>query len=493
MRSYHDVDAVRAAEEPLLAALPEGVLMRRAACGLAGVAARELKSRSGGVAGRSVLLLVGSGDNGGDALFAGAALRDRGAAVTAVLLRPERAHPRALAALRVAGGRIVTADDALADHVAGSLRSALRSPDLVIDGIVGISGRPGLRPQAAELVGGLRAPVVAADLPSGIDPATGSTDGPAVRADVTVAFGALKPVHVLGAEHCGRVELVDIGLDLGEPVLLQYTDADVGWIWPVPGPHDDKYSQGVTGIVAGSRTYPGAAVLCTGAAVAATSGMVRYAGSGRADVVTAWPEVIATGTLEEAGRVQAWAAGPGMGTDDDAAARLRSLLETDHPVLVDADGLTVLADHLDWVRKRSAPTVLTPHAGEPGELTGADLPADRVGAGQRLAADLGATVLLKGYVTVIADAAGKVYVETSGHAWAATAGSGDLLTGIIGALLAAGIDSAQACAAGARVHSMAAGLAAFEGDPTGAPVSSSIIVTHLRAAIRRVRGAAERA
>ncbi len=502
MRGYHGVDAVREAEAPLLASLPPHVLMRRAAHGLAVLAAGELRRSRGGVAGRRVLALVGSGDNGGDALFAAAELRGRGAAVAAVLLSPERAHTAGLAALRAAGGAVLTADETLGSR-GGGVGALLENPDLVLDGIVGISGRGALRPQAAALVGRLEAaprrPVfVAADLPSGVDPATGGTSGPAVRADVTAAFGARKPVHVLGAPHCGRVVEVPIGLRLGAPALRQCEDADAGRLWPVPGPADDKYTGGVTGVAAGSHTYPGAAVLCTGAAVAATAAMVRYAGTGRDAVLAAWPEVIATETVIEAGRVQAWAVGPGAGLDDEATGLLRTVLDTDVPVVVDADALTLLARHPQWVRGRPAPTVLTPHAGEFARLAGAEVPADRLGAVRSLAAELGATVLLKGNVTLISSPHGEAYAEHSGHAWAATAGSGDVLTGIIGALLAAGIDPPLACAAAARVHSIAAGLAAgagragetVNGAGSGAPVSASTVLAHVRDAVRAVRAAA---
>ena len=131
-----------------------------------------------------------------------------------------------------------------------------------------------------------------------------------------------------------------------------------------------KYTQGVTGVLAGSTTYPGAAILCTGAAVATHSGMVRYAGSAAAEVVSHWPEVIATDRFADAGRVQAWAVGPGFGVGDDAADTLRAVLETDLPVIVDADALTILARHPEWVANRSASTVLTPHAGEFARLAG---------------------------------------------------------------------------------------------------------------------------
>src|SRR5690606_17772442 len=148
--------------------------MRRAAYGLATVVAAELRSRSGGIAGRRVGVLVGSGDNGGDALWAGAMLRRRGLAVTAVLLKPERAHAAGLAALRRAGGRICADPAAALTELSGA--------DVVVDGIVGISGRGSLRPDAAGIIAGVTVPIIAADLPSGVDPDTGAVDGPAVPA-----------------------------------------------------------------------------------------------------------------------------------------------------------------------------------------------------------------------------------------------------------------------------------------------------------------------
>jgi hydroxyethylthiazole kinase-like uncharacterized protein yjeF len=473
MRHYYSADAIRDAEAPLLASLPDGALMRRAAYGLATEIIRELTAVAGGVAGRRVCAVVGSGDNGGDALWAATFLRRRGAAADAVLLKPDRTHPQALAAFRKAGGRIVTS-------VAG-----LSATDLVIDGVVGISGSGPLRPEAAEVFAALEkagaAPVVAVDIPSGIDVATGAITGPAVHAALTVTFGGLKPVHALA--DCGRVRLVDIGLDLPDTDMRGFQAVDVAARWPVPGTHDDKYTQGVTGVMAGSSTYPGAAVLCTGAAVAATSGMVRYAGSAHREVLAVWPEVIAAPTPASAGRVQAWVVGPGLGTDDKGAAALWFALDTDLPVIVDADGLTILAAHPDLVANRKAPTVLTPHAGEFARLAGNPPGDDRVGGARKLADALGATVLLKGNVTVIADPGGPVYLNPAGQSWAATAGSGDVLSGIIGALLASGLPAAEATAAAAFVHARAAALSAADPGPGDAPTSASRILHHIRAAL----------
>jgi hydroxyethylthiazole kinase-like uncharacterized protein yjeF len=467
MRHYYTADAIREAEAPLLASLPEGGLMRRAAFGLATAISRELVRQAGGIVGRQVCAVVGSGDNGGDALWAATFLCRRGAAAAAVLLKPERTHKAALAAFRMAGGSVV--------------ESVPATTDLVIDGVVGISGSGPLRPNAAEVFANVSAPVVAVDIPSGIDVHTGATDGPHVHAALTVTFGGLKPVHALG--DCGRVELVDIGLDLPSTDMVGFEAADVKARWPVPGPQDDKYTQGVTGILAGSATYPGAAVLCTGAAVAATSGMVRYAGSAGQQVLSQWPEVIAAPSAQASGRVQAWVVGPGLGTDDTGAAALWFALETDLPVIVDADGLTILAAHPDLVAGRSAPTVLTPHAGEFARLAGSPPGSDRVAATRKLADQLGATVLLKGNVTVIADPGGPIYLNPAGQSWAATAGSGDVLSGVIGALLAAGLPAGEAAAAAAFVHARAANLSAHDPGPHPAPTSASRILAHVRAAI----------
>jgi ADP-dependent NAD(P)H-hydrate dehydratase / NAD(P)H-hydrate epimerase len=473
MRYYYSADAIREAEAPLLASLPDGALMRRAATGLANAIAREMTARTGGVAGRSVCAVVGSGDNGGDALWAATFLRRRGAAAAAVLLNPERTHPKALAAFRRAGGRVV--------------QSVPATSDLVIDGVVGISGSGPLRPAAADMFAVLAdaaIPVVAVDVPSGIDVNTGTVSGPAVDAALTVTFGGLKPVHALG--DCGRVELVDIGLDLPQPDVMSFDAADVAARWPMPGPKDDKYTQGVTGVLAGSATYPGAAVLCTGAAVAATSGMVRYAGSAAQQVLSHWPEVIASPSPTAAGRVQAWVVGPGLGTDGVGATALWFALDTDLPVIVDADGLTILAAHPDLLANRSATTVLTPHAGEFARLAGAPPGDDRIAATRRLADQFGATVLLKGNVTVIAEPGGPAYLNPAGQSWAATAGSGDVLSGIIGALLAAGLQAGEAAACAASVHARAANLSATDPGPRPAPTSASRILAHVRSAIARL-------
>jgi ADP-dependent NAD(P)H-hydrate dehydratase / NAD(P)H-hydrate epimerase len=472
MRGVWTADQVRAAEQQVFTRVPESRLMRIAAFAVAGEVLSLLTQRTGGTTGRRVTLLVGAGNNGGDALWAGAFLLRRGVAVNAVLLAPDRAHAAGLAAFRRGGGR-----------VGGSVGRA----DMVVDGIVGLSAKGALRPDAAAIVDLVTAPIVAVDLPSGVDPDTGACDGPHVRAEVTVTFGGRKPCHVVcpGAVACGQVRVVDIGIDadLSEPYAVLLDSDDVGAAWPVPGPADDKYTQGVTGIAAGSETYPGAAVLATGSAILATSGMVRYAGTAAEVVRGRWPEVVATGNVGDAGRVQSWVVGPGLGTGKAGRATLEHVLSAGVPVCADADAITLLAsDPTLWdARDPDTPMVLTPHDREFARLAG-EVGSDRVGAARRAAERLHAVVLLKGNSTVVAAPDGRVLVNQARSSWPATAGSGDVLSGVIGALLAAGLDPWLAAGCAAYVHELAADIAA-----DGAPAPASYLQQAIPDAIRYVR------
>jgi hydroxyethylthiazole kinase-like uncharacterized protein yjeF len=474
MRLAWRVADVRAAEKALMATLPQGTLMQRAAAGLARRCAMLL-DRAGGVYGARVVLLVGSGDNGGDTLYAGARLARRGVRVTALLLSPERVHAAGLTALRQAGGQPITD---LPDRA-----------DLVLDGIVGIGASGGLRPPAAEIVRklpglrnreGVRAPVVAVDVPSGVAVDTGDVPGDAVTADVTVTFGCLKPAHVVGpaAVRAGLVDLVDIGLGpvlRADPAVRVADAADIASWWPAPGPTSDKYTRGVVGVATGSAQYPGAAMLSVSGALAGPAGMVRYAGSAAADVVRAHPSVVAAPRVSEAGRVQAWVCGSGLGTDDDARTELRSVLASALPVLLDADALTLLVDgqHAADLR-RDAPLVITPHDGEFKRLAGAAPGADRIGAACRLAAWINGVVLLKGDRTIVATPAGEVWANPTGTPALATAGSGDVLAGLLGSLLAGGLPPERAAVAAAYVHGLAGGRAAEAGPVTSPDVGAAL-------------------
>ncbi|MFF6993769.1 NAD(P)H-hydrate dehydratase [Streptomyces sp. NPDC008313] len=474
MRTAYCVETVRAAERELMAGLPEGALMARAAAGLAAACAGLL----GRVYGSRVVLLVGSGDNGGDALYAGAALARRGAGVTALLLTPDRAHPGGLAALRRAGGTAAGAGEGggLPER-AGEL---VGRADLVVDGIVGIGGKGGLRGDAvplAEAVARSRAAVAAVDLPSGVDADTGEVRGTAIRADLTVTFGTHKPGLLVdpAREYAGSVRLVGIGLSLpGTPALEALQHADVAALLPSPAAESDKYRRGVVGIAAGSARYPGAAVLAVSGALRGGAGAVRYVGPAGDAVLARFPETLVSDQgPARAGRVQAWVVGPGAGDD---AKTVAEVLAADVPVLVDADGLR-LADR-DAVRARTAPTLMTPHAGEAAALLGTareEVEAARLDAVRELAARYGATVLLKGSTTLVAaDGGGAVRVNPTGTPWLATAGSGDVLSGLAGSLLAAGLSALDAGSAGAYLHGLAGRFAA-DGAPVGAHDVAALI------------------
>ncbi|KOV93555.1 carbohydrate kinase [Streptomyces sp. NRRL B-1140] len=476
MRTAYSVETVRNAERELMARLPEGALMQRAAAGLAAACADLL----GRVYGSRVVLLVGSGDNGGDALYAGARLARRGAGVTAVLLAPERAHAPGLAALRRAGGRVAAA---------GRGEALVEGADLVLDGIVGIGGKGGLRPDAVPLAAAAarsRGAVVAVDLPSGVDADTGEVHGVAVRADLTVTFGTHKPGLMIdpAREYAGSVRLVDIGLELPpEPELEALQHLDVAGLLPVPRAESDKYRRGVVGIAAGSARYPGAAVLAVSGALRGGAGAVRYVGPAGDAVIARFPETLVSDQgPKHAGRVQAWVVGPGAGDD---AGTVAEVLAADVPVLIDADGLR-LAD-AEVVRGRRAPTLMTPHAGEAAALLGVDraeVEGGRLTAVRELARRYGATVLLKGSTTLVADSAGgAVRVNPTGTGWLATAGSGDVLSGLGGSLLAAGLSAVDAGSAGAYLHGLAGRLAA-----DGAPVGAHDVAQAVPEAWRNVLG-----
>jgi hydroxyethylthiazole kinase-like uncharacterized protein yjeF len=478
VKQAHSVAVVRAAEAAAAAGLPEGALMDRAATGLATVCLGLL----GRAYGARVVLLVGSGDNGGDALYAGARMATRGVGVDALLLNPQRAHAGGLAALRRAGGRV--SDDA----------GVVDRADLVLDGIVGIGGSGGLRPAAADLVArATRGPglLVAVDLPSGVDADTGEVTGAAVQADATVTFGTWKPGLLVdpGAGRAGATTCVDIGLGphLPAPTMTSLQSPDVAALLPVPDRAVDKYRRGVLGVVAGSTAYVGAAVLAVAGALGAGAGMVRFVGPAAvAEAVRArHPEVVVSdGLPSAAGRVQAWVVGPGGGTDETARAVLNDVLGSDVPVLVDADGLSVLAQQGEL--RRRAGTLLTPHAGELARLLGTErdaVEAQRLTHARQAAARYGATVLLKGSTTLIAGSGPEpIRVNGTGTGWLATAGSGDVLSGACGALLAAGLPGDLAGALGAHLHGLAARLVAG----TGAPITAGRIADLLPGAWRSV-------
>ncbi|HEY2879390.1 NAD(P)H-hydrate epimerase [Nocardioides sp.] len=458
MRSAHTVEQVRAAEKALMAQVPEGALMQRAAAGLASSVIDLL----GGAYARRILLLVGPGDNGGDALYAGAMLARRGARVEAVAVA-DALHEGGLAALRAGGGRLVDLDERA-------------TADVVLDGIVGIGGRPGLRERAAEAVRAVAGtPMVAVDTPSGAEVDTGRVEGEHVTADLTVTFGTHKVCHLVepAASACGVVQLVDIGLDLPEAAVTALQSDDVAALLPRPHPDAQKYSRGVVGVRAGSARYPGAGVLSTSGAACGLVGMVRYAGGAPGAVLAAHPEVVVG-----EGRVQAWVVG--SGGDEGAAEALAAAQRDDVPLVIDADAL----QHLD--RPVDGQALLTPHAGELAAMLGverSEVEADQLGFARRAAAEYAATVLLKGHHTLAAAPDGRVRVTTTGTPWLAVAGAGDVLGGLCGALLAAGLAPYDAGSVGSWLHGAAATYAAH-GGPTNAPAVARALPAVITALLR---------
>lgn len=516
---------VRTAEEPLLA---RGVpLMQHAAFALATRVAAELAERRGSVRGATVVALVGPGSNGGDALHAGAVLARRGVRVVAVCTT-DTPHAEGLAVLRRAGGRAVRAvdqdgTDAASDAPAlepvwlGDAVAEAYAADVVLDGLLGIGGRGAARGTAGLLVGlladlldaedagaasggprggataGGGPLVVAVDLPSGIGVDDGALpDGPVLPAGLTVTFGSAKPGLLLppAARVAGRLEVVDLGLPLPErPAVARLQAADVAALWPVPGPADHKYSRGVLGVVAGTPAYPGAAVLTVSAAVLAGVGMVRYVGPSAVSsaVLAARPEVVAG-----RGRVQAWLLGPGVDPAHPRQAErlttaLDAALAAGLPAVLDAGALALAPQELaPWC-------VLTPHAGELATLLGrfgedvdrAAVEAEPLRWARRAHEVTGATVLLKGSTTVVVGAGGSVYAQADAPGWLATAGSGDVLAGLLGALLAGRaadvLDdppiAAALAAAAALVHGRAAGVAVPDGPVAALEVARALPAT----------------
>ncbi|MFE5777181.1 NAD(P)H-hydrate epimerase [Brachybacterium sp. NPDC056505] len=498
-------DQVRAAEAPLLEAREP--LMQLAAFALAQRALVHLRAGRGDkgptgartVAGARVLVLAGAGDNGGDGLFAAALLRRRGVAADALAVLG-RHHEAGAAALRASGGRVLSGLDEL----------CARGPiSLVLDAITGIGGRPELSPALRELldaVRGLDAPVLAVDVPSGIDATTGAADPWALAARETVTFGAVKTGLLLpgGADLAGTVHLVDIGLGphLPErPALERLETADAAALWPTPGRGDDKYSRGVVEIAAGSETYPGAAVLSVSGAARTGAGMVRLdAPRSVLDLVLARrPEVVGG-----EGKHQARVVGSGVPEDDPRLARALEDLRTGHrphertrlPGVVDAGALAAVGtgDGDGALDGFHPGVVLTPHAGEAARLARSlridpERPAPELA--RALAEATGATVLLKGAVTIIApsDPSEPLLSQDDATSQLATAGAGDVLGGVLGALLAAGLPGPRAAALAALVHGRAARDAALGGT---APIAALDVAEHVPRAVATILAGADR-
>lgn len=463
-----DVDAIVTPAE--MAAIdaeapePVDVLIERAGWAVA----RNAIELLGGTYGRRVVVVAGKGNNGADGRAAARHLARRGVRVLVL----DATDPAALAG------------------------ATLPSADLVIDAAYGTGFRGEHRPAALPSP---RPPVLAVDVPSGIDGLDGTAQGEPWAASRTVTFAAWKPGLLLadGPDHTGEVVVADIGLSTATATAHHLAETDLAPLLP-PRPRTTHKWRHAVWVLAGSPGMTGAAHLSTRAAQRAGAGYVRLTSPGvavdlgaptEAVVVPAPADDWARAVIADAGRFAALAIGPGLGRSDTVDAQLRAAVAgTDRPTVVDADGITALGD-LASVRAVVAArppgagtVVLTPHDGEFARLTGAAPAADRFAAVRAVAASTGCVVLLKGSTTIVAAPDGAVLATTSGDARLATAGTGDVLTGIVAALLAQGLDGLHAAAAGAVLHGRAGALASARGLVAGD------LVDHLPAVLTEAFG-----
>jgi hydroxyethylthiazole kinase-like uncharacterized protein yjeF len=481
------------------------VLMERAGRAVARATADLL----GGVYGRRAVVVCGKGNNGGDGLVAARHLARWGVEVAVhAIERPDDMREPSSTNLR----RLLTETDArLRTFSTRGLEREVSRADVVVDAIFG-TGFRGMPEdewaEAIETVNAGDAPVVAVDIPSGVNGLTGSADGAAVRADLTVTFGAAKVGVVLlpGAELAGAVRVVDIGFpDDLVPATTGLTEPDdVAARLPTRAADGHKKASGTLVIVAGSSGITGAVALIARAAMRAGAGYVFVAvpasilpvvqGKLTETVFLALPET-SDGTvaqdaldvvMQTLSGAHALALGPALTTNDETRSFVRTLVrESPVPLVLDADGLNAFAGDAGGLADRKAEAVLTPHIGEYARLVGAGA-NDRIAAARILSTRARAVALLKGSRTVVADPSGMVRINPTGSPVLATAGTGDVLTGVIGGLLARGLEPFDAAWAGAYLHGLAGILA---GRATGEGTMAGDIPDLLPAAIDRVTGA----
>jgi NAD(P)H-hydrate epimerase len=412
----------------------------------------------------------------------------------AVAREAMRAYPRARRFGVVCGGGSNGGDGKVAARVLRDAgREALETDepegfDVVVDALFGTGFHGAPRPEAARLIERMNAagaPIVSVDLPSGVDASTGEVEGAAVRAALTVTFHGRKVGLVVapGRFHAGRVVMADIGLEELETEIRRTTESILRAV-PRRAPHDSKYTAGAVLVVGGAPGTTGAAVLAATGALRADAGYVTLAvpSASLTVVETLALEPVKVGfggagsaetILAAAARADAVALGPGLGRSDESRALVRTLLERlELPVVVDADALF----GLEPVERR-APTVLTPHSGELGRLlerSSDDVDAHRLAAARACADRFGAVVLLKGADTIVVGGEGGPILSDHAPPSLATAGSGDVLTGVVAAFLAKGVEPPLAAAAAATVHGIAAATV---------PSQSGLIASDVAAAI----------
>lgn len=487
--------------------VPAEVLMERAGRAVA----RAVTDLCGGSYGRRAVVVCGKGNNGGDGSVAARHLARWGVGVSVLTVEPPQGghEPAAANLLRLAevGVRVRTCSPA-------RLERELARADVAVDAIFGTGFRGVPEDGWAAAIAGLNAgtpPVVAVDIPSGVDGTTGAVEGEAVWSDLTVTFGAAKTGAVLmpGAERAGALRVVDIGFPdaLIRTNVFMTEPADVRAWLPARAADSHKRASGVLLVVAGSREMTGAASLIARAAgrigagliiVAVPAGILPVVQASTTEAVflalaeTSDGTVSADGldaVLDALGRAHALAIGPGLSAQEETAGFVRDLVRASPvPAVVDADGLNAFAGRPGDLVDRKSDVVLTPHVGEFGRLTGVsahELESDRLTHARALAATTNAITLLKGSRSLIASPDGTVRVNPTGGPVLATAGSGDVLTGMIGGLLARGLDPADAAAGGAYLHGVAGILA---GRMSGEGTLAGDLVQRIPDAVAAVEG-----
>ena len=431
-----------------------------AASPLLGVPSRVLMANAGRAVARAIrarmrpcrtLVLAGPGNNGGDGYVVARLLQQEGWPIAVAALAEPRAGSDAAWAASAWRGPMTDFAPAVASRA-----------ELVIDAVFGAGLARDVDGVVADTLRAARR-IVAVDTPSGVDGATGVVRGYAPHAELTVTFFRLKPGHLLlpGRELCGQIVLADIGLPanvLAQIAPRTFVNLPELWWLPRPGADSHKYSRGHVTVVGGA-VMTGASRLTADAARRAGAGLVTIAAGGRGDIYRAGSAgaLVSDAPLDELladQRRQVWVCGPGLGPDA-ARAALPVLLAARRSVVADADVFSACAGDPDALRGCA---VLTPHAGEFARVFGA-AGADRLAAARAAAARTGAVVLLKGNDTIVAAPDGRAAINACAPPWLATAGSGDVLAGVIAGLLAQGISAWEAAAAGAWLHGWAARVA----------------------------------
>jgi hydroxyethylthiazole kinase-like uncharacterized protein yjeF len=447
----------------------------------AGTAAADLAVRlQQGLKGRP-LIFAGPGNNGGDAFVLARLLKQRGFDPT-VVFTGESSRLPADAAVAYALW-LKTGGQCFADVPSGRF-------GLVIDGLFGIGLTKPLEGAYAALIARINeydGPVLALDIPSGIDADTGSVQGHAVSASHTLSFIALKPGLLTGdgPDHCGEIDVAALGLDTSDASAgrVLVPEDFVQWLRPRLG-NTHKGSYGSVGLIGGAPGMAGAALLAGRAALRIGAGRVYVGMLEQLPIDFGQPELMLRAAGEIFNLASVVAIGPGLGQSATALDMLRRAVASDLPLVIDADALNLLADHpvlSSSISRRDAPTILTPHPAEAARLLGCDtetVQADRLRIARELARRNRADIVLKGCGSIVVAADGRWAINTSGNPGMASAGHGDVLTGIITALLAQGWPASAALAGAVHLHGVAADACAKDAGTVG--LAASDVITAAR-------------